>query len=189
MQIAFIDESEPLGAGNGGPYVMVATLPLCDVSGELDALRCVLMGLKPKGATKLHWYDSVGSLRDDTVSAICRMPLMHWAIVIHPEPGARSERMRRACIERLLWELDQLEVVTRIVFESRGRADDRRDMNMVQALRASKVIGSQMRIEHVRGSAEPLLWLPDAVCGAVNGRLLGRDRWAGRLDHQLRIIA
>lgn len=188
VQFAFIDESEPLGAGNSGPYVMVATLPQCGEMADLQDLRRSLVALKPKGAIKLHWYDNVGALKDETVSVISAMPLAHWAVVVHPEAGDRSERTRRACITRLFWELDRLDVVDRVVFESRGQSDDRRDMAMVQALRASRVIGSRMRVEHVRGSSEPLLWLPDAVCGAVNGRVTGRDLWAGRLDHQLRIV-
>ncbi|WAA65911.1 hypothetical protein [Microbacterium oxydans] len=188
MQFAFIDESEPLGAGNGGPYVMVATLPLCDDAEQLDDLRRTLYAMKPRRAAKLHWYDSVGSLRDDTVDVIGAMPLMHWAVVVRPSPGDRSERTRRACIARILWELDGLDVVSHVVFESRGAADDLRDMNMVQALRASRRLSSRMRVDHVRGADEPLLWLPDAVCGAVNGRIMGSDVWSGRLDHQLWIV-
>lgn len=82
-------------------------------------------------------------------------------------------------------DLDRLDAVTRVVFESRGAADDQRDMKMVQSLRASRTITSGMRVDHVRGAQEPLLWLPDAVCGAVNGRLTGDDPWTGRLNHQL----
>ncbi|WP_337000560.1 MULTISPECIES: hypothetical protein [unclassified Microbacterium] len=188
MQYAFVDESEPLGTGNGGPYVMVATLPLCDDESDLDELRHSLRQLKLHGAKKLHWYDSVEPLRDQIVDTICRMPLLHWAVVIQPCEGDRPERTRRACMERLLWELGRLEVVARVVFESRGAASDRRDMKLVHALRAKRVITARMRVDHVRGATEPLLWVPDAVCGAVNGRLMKRDVWAGRLDHQLWIV-
>lgn len=58
MQHAFVDESEPLGTGNGGPYVMVATLPLVRGEEGLEALREVLRRTKPDRAIKLHWYDS-----------------------------------------------------------------------------------------------------------------------------------
>ena len=185
MQYAFIDESEPLGGGNGGPYLMVATLPLVD---DLDDLRGELLRVKPRTASKLHWYEAVGSLRNEVVDVIARMPLMHWVVVVRPGLGERPERTRRACLELILWELDQLAAVTHVVFESRGAADDKRDMKMVQSLRASHTLTSGMRVDHVRGALEPLLWLPDAVCGAVNGRLFEDDPWAGRLDHQLHIV-
>ena len=63
-------------------------------------------------------------------------------------------------------ELDVLGVES-VTFESRGPADDRRDMAAIQAFRSQHLVSSRLRIRHLPGPKEPMLWVPDAVCGAV----------------------
>ncbi len=185
MQFAFVDESEPLGTGHGGPYVMVATLPLTDA---LDDIRRQLQRLKPRSQTKLHWYDSIHDLRAQTISLISEMPVMHWAVVMDPPHDESPERRRRNCMERLFWEVSELKAVEQVVMESRGAADDKRDMQMVGSLRAKKALRADLRVDHVRGLEEPLLWLPDAVCGAMNARLAGDPQWCELLRRQLWVV-
>lgn len=72
--------------------------------------------------------------------------------------------------------------------ESRGYADDKRDMEMVGSLRAKKTLKGELRVDHVRGPDEPLLWLPDAVCGAVNARLTSDGQWCEILRRQLWVV-
>lgn len=38
---------------------------------------------------------------------------------------------------------------------------------MLETLRARRALSRRVRVEHWPGPSEPLLWLPDAVCGAV----------------------
>lgn len=94
------------------------------------------------------------------------MPLRHLVVVRDGRPGERPERRRRHCLERLLYELDQLDVGT-VTFESRGPRDDKRDRDMLDALRAQHAVSAGLRIEHAVGPHEAMLWVADAVCGAV----------------------
>lgn len=182
METAYVDESQIGGTGHGGPYVMVASIIL---EGDPGDVRRELTRLKPNGGSKLHWYSSVEGLRRETLQAIQALPLMHWAVVMDSVAEESPERTRRKCIERLLWELAGLDTVGQVLMESRGPADNKRDVKMVDTLKASRAIPGSMKVDHLRGRDEPLLWLPDAVCGAVGARVEGDNTWARMLDRQL----
>lgn len=123
--------------------------------------------LRPKGAKKLHWRDEKPASQELLVQAVKALRLEH-TIVVRIEVGdERQERQRRLCMERLLLELHNLGVAE-VTFESRGPADDKKDMDLIGALRAKKTITSSLRAQHMPGPAEPLLWIPDIVCGAVS---------------------
>lgn len=107
-----------------------------------------------------------------SLKPICASPVQHLVVVRDGGPGERPERRRRHCIEALVSTLDELEVRT-ATFESRGPVDDRRDRKMLDALRARKLVRGRLRMEHVPGPRDPLLWIPDAVCGAVSQHRVG----------------
>ena len=90
----------------------------------------------------------------------------------HRRNQDRAERRRRKCLERLLLELER-RVVTDVVLEFRGPADDRRDIHMLNALRGRRYVSTSIRLSHVIGRLEPMLWIPDAVCGAVTSSRTG----------------
>lgn len=182
METAYVDESQIGGTGHNGPYVMVATIVL---DGDEDDHRRHLSRAKPNGMRKLHWYSCKPDVRQSVISTVQELPLMHWAVVMKPADGESPERTRRKCIERLFWELAGLGMVGQVCMESRGPADDRRDMQMVGSLKTQRTIPGSMRVDHIRGVDDPLLWLPDAVCGAVGASLTGDDRWTRMLDRQL----
>ncbi|MGL5862990.1 MAG: hypothetical protein ACRCY9_17225, partial [Phycicoccus sp.] len=138
-----------------------------DVAAE-DDVRDVLRRLKARGAPKLHWRDESTPRRARIAAEVARMPLTS-VVVVRSTPTTLPhdpERARRKCMERLLWEL-----VTRgvpdVTFESRGPRDDDRDRRMLDALRRSRGLPGPIRLNHAVGRTEPLLWAPDAVCGAV----------------------
>lgn len=183
MPTAYIDESQPGGTGSGGPYLLAATM-LLDEESDAENIRWMLRGALPKGQKKIHWSESVPAFRASLVDKIAQWDLIHRVVVRDAQFGERPERARRSCIEELLYELDQRRV-ERAVFESRGPADDRRDREMLSKLRARKTVRGPLRMEHVRGHEEPLLWLPDIACGAVGQRLRGNDLYANGLGHQM----
>lgn len=100
------------------------------------------------------------------ISTVGPLPLEHLVVVRSCDSHEREERRRRRCLERLCMELDELGVES-VTLESRGPADDRRDMAAVQAFRSQHLVSSRLRIFHLPGPREPMLWIPDAVCGAV----------------------
>ncbi len=57
--------------------------------------------------------------------------------------------------------------VTQVWLETRRPIENRRDAKMVDALRDMRTIGDDIAIDFADPMTEPMLWLPDAVAGAV----------------------
>jgi hypothetical protein len=91
------------------------------------------------------------------------------AVTTSPVPPRKTERARRHCLLRLLWELEQRDV-HHVVLESRHGADGY-DRRLILAGQRSGRIRSDLSYEFVRPLAESLLWLPDVVAGGVTGAL------------------
>lgn len=167
--LAYVDESLSDSKRDPGVYILAAGIA---EPADLDHTRSTLEGLRLKGQRKLHWRDESDKRQRLIVEAIDELPLAHLIIVREDQPSTRPERRRRLCMERLLFELDQMQVAT-VTFESRGPADDRRDRHMLDSLRARKTIGSSLRLTHEKGPLEPMLWIPDALCGAATSQRVG----------------
>ncbi|WP_405069842.1 hypothetical protein OG558_09275 [Kribbella sp. NBC_01510] len=73
-------------------------------------------------------------------------------------------------------ELDQFGL-SEAWLESRAAAQDRRDLRLVDSARRKRLISSDLQVGFARPSAEPMLWLPDAVAGAMSAAVLGEERW------------
>lgn len=93
-----------------------------------------------------------------------------------PMERSKQERARRCCLERLLYELDQLGV-SEVRMESRTAAQDRRDVRLVDSARRKRLISHELQVTFARPTGEPMLWLPDAVAGAMSAAILGEDQW------------
>lgn len=181
--VAFLDESQSHRDLDPDTYVLAASVcaPVM-----LQPARHALSNLRLKGQRKLHWRDESEPRRQLITDMIAEMPLEHVIVVRDGRAGERPERRRRHCMERMLYELDQLAVAT-ATFESRGRPDDRRDRAMLDALRARKMITSELRIAHQRGHEEALLWVADAVCGAVTQQRVGNSSYLKTIADQVRV--
>lgn len=161
--VAFVDESQSNSVLDPCTYMLAAAV--CD-SLALSAAREAVAALRLKGQHKVHWRDEGDKRRQEIAETIAAVPLRHLVVVRDGQTGERLERRRRHCLERLLHELDQMGVGT-VTFESRGPKDDKRDRDMLDALRAKKVVAAGLRMEHMAGPHEALLWAADAVCGAI----------------------
>jgi hypothetical protein len=171
--VAFIDESQSNATLDPHTYILAAAV--CDGL-ELTAAREAAAALLLKGQNKVHWRDEGDKRRQKIAETIAAIPLRHLIVVRDGRADERPERRRRHCLDRLLFELDQLGVGT-ATFESRGNNDDKRDRDMLDALRARKAISADLRIEHAAGPHEPLLWVADGVCGAVVQRRVGNGTY------------
>lgn len=120
----------------------------------------------------MHWHDEDDKRRLLIAEAIAAMPLRHLVVVRSGRSGERIERQRQKTLERLLYELHGLDVGT-VTLESRGSADNLHDRNTLDGLRAQQAMSSRLRVEHVAGPREPMLWVADAVCGATVQRRIG----------------
>jgi hypothetical protein len=166
---AFLDESQSDRARD--PYCYVLAAGICS-PGDINAARAGMERLRLRGQRKVHWRDESANRRRFIAQAVAVLPLQHLVVVRDGRAGETAERRRRHCLERVLYELDQLGVDT-ATFESRGPADDRRDRFMLDALRARKVVSPELRMAHIPGPKDPLLWVPDTVCGAVTHQRTG----------------
>lgn len=97
-----------------------------------------------------------------------------------PVSPRRQERARALCLHRLPWDATGLGI-TELVFESRQARNDQKDRQTI--LRAQKAgrAPAELTYPFERPSAEPLLWLPDAVAGAVAAGLTGDAGYLERL--------
>ena len=169
--IAFGDESIRISAPNP-MYLMAATiLPHgCDLAN--------LVELKPKGSAKLHWRELTDRIRRESLAQVAELHGQTTVVVASPLPSKKQERGRRKCMELLLPQLERTGV-DMLVLESRVLKLDGKDIDMLQAMRARKFVGS-INVSHEHASDEPRLWIPDQILGAYGDWLVDAaagDRW------------
>lgn len=173
--LAFVDESGSDSHRDPGTYILSAAIITQD---DIAEVRTAMTSLILPGQKKLHWRDESSKRQMEITKTISGLPSEHLIIVRDNAQGDRIERRRRACLSRLLYELDSLAVGS-MMLESRGQADDKKDRKVLNSSRSTGAISSNLRMEHTPGPAEPALWVPDAVCGAMVGKRVGEPlNWA-----------
>ncbi|GJO01206.1 hypothetical protein NJB1728216S_30300 [Mycobacterium marinum] len=90
-------------------------------------------------------------------------------------------------MDRLLPELVTMDVGQAIV-ESRGLKDDQKDHRTVDNLRRKRALGGRLHLDHVGGPTEPMLWIPDACCGAVTQHRCGDSEDYALIESQVTMI-
>jgi hypothetical protein len=168
---AWVDESihSPVSGVSEGMYVLAAAVAPADMC---DSTRASLRSLIPRGAARLHWRHESAPLKRKIAATITGLDFTGLVVVgVRPDG---PERARRMCMERLLFELDEMRIST-VWLESRTQSLNRKDQTMVAALRSKKVISELLRAEFQLPSQEPMLWLPDAIAGAVGMARKGVD--------------
>ncbi|MGW2091841.1 hypothetical protein [Promicromonospora sukumoe] len=93
-----------------------------------------------------------------------------------PIDPKRQERARRQCMERLVFEMGTL-AVSQVWLESRTQSLNERDRRMFAALHAKHAMPTDLHIDFALPTGEPMLWVADAVAGAV-----GQARRGAALD-------
>jgi hypothetical protein len=58
---------------------------------------------------------------------------------------------------------------------------------MLDALRARKTVTGRLRMDQVAGRADEMLWLPDAVCGAVVASRVGEPVYLETLSDRITV--
>ncbi|WP_410666972.1 hypothetical protein [Amycolatopsis sp. cmx-4-68] len=172
--MAWGDESGSHAVRDPDVYLMAAAISeakyIDQLRGPMEALRL------PSSGPKLHWRAESSQRRAQIVDVIASLPLDGFVVVRRGSKFDRSERQRKKCLEHLMVSLAELGC-GEIVLESRGRADDQRDADVVDHLRRRRMLSSDIHLSHQRGPAEPALWIADALCGAVSQDRLGEPRY------------
>jgi hypothetical protein len=136
---------------------------------ELNRTRSLLRGLRLPGERRVHFQAERDPRRSKIISSLVNAGLRARVYVGHGRPN----EVRRLCLQRLVG--DALESGTaRLVLESRGRALDHKDRNIIaaglsgykpsrrQSIR-QEAVAAGLTYEHLQPHEEPALWIPDAV--------------------------
>ena len=138
-----------------------------------DSIRDQLRPLLLPGQVKFHWTDESESRRRKIVSRIVELGPMNVVVSHLDVRRRRVERYRRKSLESLYHELVGLEVFD-LTLECRSTAQDGYDRAHIVGLQGQG-LDRRLRIAHSRGGDEPLLWIADAVLGAINSAHLGES--------------
>lgn len=159
----FIDESSAVRSGTRQEYLVgAAVVP----PGDCEDIRAELKPLLLPGQIKVHWTDESEKRRQTIVDAIIGLGAMNFVVTHVSERSNKTERFRRKCMERLYFELGAADVWD-LTLESRTPPQDKGDRRHIVALQGQGY-DRRIRISHARGGDEPLLWIPDALLGALN---------------------
>lgn len=83
----------------------------------------------------------------------------------------------------MYFELSEMHVHN-VTLESRQEAQNKRDLAHIVALQGQGQ-SAGIRLRHVRGGDDPLLWIPDAVLGALNSVHLGEEQYWEKLHEKV----
>lgn len=77
--------------------------------------------------------------------------------------------------------------VSQVWLESRTSSLNKRDLQMVNALRSEKAVSPALRVDFGLPSVEPMLWVPDAIAGARKGSRAGHRQVLGTMVQEIEI--
>jgi hypothetical protein len=169
-----------------GRYILASVV--CDPSGcdpARQALRALLQGRQ----RRLHWRDETGPRRTKIAATISVVDMAAVVVVGAPMANRRQERARRLCMETLLPTLEQDYGVSRVFLEARTQTLIRKDREHVANLVGKRLITPALRVDTARPLEEPMLWIPDAVAGAVGADRLGNSGWLDIIRHKVTEMA
>ncbi|MGH3965377.1 MAG: hypothetical protein ACRDRY_19300 [Pseudonocardiaceae bacterium] len=167
--MAFADESfreDP----TEGFYVLAAAV--LEVRAQQPARELMRRLLGSRRTTKLHWHEMDRLQQKDAAHRVAGIEGFHVVAVGSPVPRRRQERARAACLTALVGELHGFGV-QHLLIEARAADLNRRDVATVQGARFGLPKGARFRVDHIPGSAEPLLWVADVVAGVVRASRQG----------------
>lgn len=164
MKHLFADES----FRKNGYMLCVSEVP----QARLVEARRRMKSLLRKGQRRIHFNEESDRSRRSILSEISSLGVTS---VIYIVRSGDQVSARSAILKRVITELQNVKAV-RLVIESRTRQDDRDRLDLLRYLHVYPV--PHFSYDHVPGSGEPLLWIPDSVAWSW-GR--GGD-WRRRID-------
>ena len=157
----FVDESI-VYLGNGArEYVLVCVIFMQD---SIEDVRLTLRPFLLSGQRKLHWRDESIRRRKHILRSLSGLPMDVVVVRSEFQISERSERARRKCLEVLYRELSERGIVD-LVLEGRDSSQNQRDVVHINALQQALRVPKAVRIRHIPGWDEPVLWIADFLCG------------------------
>lgn len=176
---AWVDESMKVDPEDQGTYILASVVcdPTC-CDPVRDLLRSLLQGKEPR----LHWRNEDDRRRTKIAAAVGTVDMAAIVVVGVPMAKKKQERARRICMETLMPALEGLGV-SRVFMEARTPSLVTRDREQVANLVGKKLITKNLRVLSARPRDEPMLWVPDAVAGAVGAARAGESQWLDLMRH------
>lgn len=182
---AFGDESMRVLPGGGALYVLGAAIV---PDHRCDEVRALLRGLLLGRRKRLHWRDeNDAARRARIVDAVAESGVDSLVVIGAKLEASKQERARRQALRQLLWELDQ-RAVEHLLLESRHPERDAYDVKGIGGMRNAGVLSRRLRVEHGMPVQEPLLWLPDVVCGVVGDASCGAGGHRAVIESRLTVV-
>ncbi len=179
---AWVDESVLVARGL---YLLAAAVgPV--VPEALEADRSRLRSLA-RATGRLHWSSEEERDKMRIATLVGELSLSNMVVTATRLDSRRQERARRKCLQMLVHQL-VADDVQHVWLESRDRIGNQRDLAMIASLRTTGALPPSIRVDHARPSEEPLLWVADAVAGAVAAAYEGRPQFRGLINHKLHEI-
>lgn len=176
MVIGYVDESARQGAE--GVYYLVTSAVV--VGTDLDTARRVLGKLHPPQG-RFHWRQERERGRLAMLDVMAGLGVAAFVTWDYPIGQKRQEEARRRCLTTLLDDLRR-EGVDELVIERRHQALDNADRQTILDARHSGLAPADLLYRFAAPHDEPLLWMPDAIAGAVGMHLAGNSTYYHRLD-------
>jgi hypothetical protein len=162
--IAVLDETSP--EDRRGIYYVVTAAVLLNAEEVVTGLDGVIPSWRQK---PFHWATEGTRARERMLDLIADSGVVAHIVVHYPTGRRRQEEARRLALSELL-PLVVAEGAEELVIESRSTPEDQRDRgSVIEALRHAEGATIAYRWEP---KAERVLWVADAICGAVKEYLL-----------------
>ena len=166
---AYVDESERSGRYLMGCVVVEA--------GDAGDLRRRTRRLLAPGQRQVHFKKESPRRRRELASAIVQLDLDATVYECRFTPGRSELQARRLCLAAIVSDVQARGEPVTLILESRHQQDEA-DHGVISSARVDV---PALTYEHVVGSREPLLWLPDAFAWLVGA---GGD-WQRRVAGQV----
>ncbi len=164
---AHADIDESIRESPPGHYVLAAAIVDDD---QADVLRHMLRSLIPRGAARFHWHEVPAANRLEMCHVLASTDLRHVVAVATPLDPKRQERV---CLSATSWRLND-QGVYRLQLETR-RQRDANDRRFLLGEQRANRLPLALQYEFGHPNQEPLLWVPDAVAGAIAAALAGGE--------------
>lgn len=184
---AFVDESGSIASLDPNCYMITAVIFTSADAMDVARMELWRIQLSHDRGSKVHWHNRTPKQRMAPVETVAALDAPSVIVVRTGHPSDPSERQRRKCLDRLIPELAGRDV-RKMTAESRGKKDDKRDVDAIQNMRARLLLTGHLRLDHCAGPAEPLLWAADIVCGALTQDRCGNGSYLARLSSSVTVI-
>ncbi|SFT71368.1 hypothetical protein SAMN04487904_106144 [Actinopolyspora lacussalsi subsp. righensis] len=170
--VAYGDESFHEDQESG--FYVLATVVFDNHNIEDEARDCFRAMRGPRSVAKLHWNEMDRSQQRRVAKRLADFDGLHVVVTGEPVPRRRQERARSQCLKHLIYELHGYGV-RHLILEAREEELNHADSRTTAGVRQSDLPkGSQLRIDHVHGANEPLLWAADVVAGSCRAAREGK---------------